>query len=212
MSNRINVWNDPNNGFDFLGQYTLKEALHKLNDDVCKICSTGRGYRLCMQNSQNRHWSDKDIFEAWYELEIEDMSWRSGLPTCPCTLCFEEGEPVKPKSNTDVEWEKPGKINILSKKGHPGGTYEMRSHANSYGAGQQCVYDEDGVILNDTEDGPGTEDRKSPSLFIWEHTGNDVTPFYSAKSLDNGSLLGPHVQKYFNVRKMNTLKNCIGKK
>jgi RHS repeat-associated protein len=211
------VLNDSINGADYLGLYTIDDAFEDLANQHCKG-ATGRGLELCLRNfrkmelSRDTKVSDKELFNAWYELEINDMTWTSQVPDCPCTLCLEGDDPVKPKSNTSVDWRAPDDISIFSQGGHPGGVFEMRSEANGYGAGQQCVYDKHGVILDALEEGPGTMDRKTPSLMLWLHIGHDVQPFKLAKRIDGGGLTGEYVRLYFRVRKLNTKKNCIGKK
>lgn len=93
-------------------------------------------------------------------------------------------------------------------KYHPEAAYELRTSAsNEVGAGNQCIYDKKGCLI-ETGFSVGTTDRKqAPSRLgaLWDlasgngHFAHDVEPFDLAYRLD-GNAHGSNVEKYIQVR------------
>jgi len=195
------VLNNPADGYDFLGQYTLTDAKQALNE---KLCSSMTGFRhgICMKNSSNKRWSDKDIFNSWWELELEDMRWTYDLPTPPPCLEKKDGKYVLPFGFP--EWKQPQKVKF--KKYHPKGEWEVRTvSANSYGAGNQGIYDDNGILLTGGYSAGSADRRQADSAFVTVlklgqggHIMEDVEPFDLAMEIDNG--YGISIQKYIEVR------------
>ena len=68
--------------------------------------------------------------------------WYANLPECPCNIPLDgNGCPVV--DDTNPGWTSP------TKTGHKGGTWEIRKTDPSISAaGQQCVYDSSGKLIN----------------------------------------------------------------
>jgi len=89
--------------------------------------------------------------------------WHEQLPDCPCSI------PIDPSGCPDKNgagdgWTSPDKT------GHAGGSWEIRSNPTASGAGQQCVYDSAGNLINQGP-GAGTPDRISPPEKWWHDIG-----------------------------------------
>ena len=102
----------------------------------------------------------------------EDTSWAQNLPNCPCNIPIEPSGCPNPTGAGDG-WSSP------ERTGHKGGSWEIRSMPNAAGAGQQCVYDAAGNLINKGS-GAGTPDRYAPNgLFgTIKHIIIDVLPYY----------------------------------
>ena len=84
-----------------------------------------------------------------------DVPWYDNLPDCPCSIPVDSSG--CPDSNGAGDgWTSPVET------GHAGGTWEIRSDPVASGAGQQCVYDSAGNLINQGP-GAGTPDRMAPS-------------------------------------------------
>jgi RHS repeat-associated protein len=99
-----------------------------------------------------------------------DQPWYDNLPDCPCSIPIGENGCPDP-AGAGPGWTSP------SSTTHEGGAWEIRSEPNAKGAGQQCVYDSAGKLINDGP-GAGTPDRISPSpnkvindIKCWNHGG-----------------------------------------
>ena len=143
------------------------------------------------------------LFMIWQQVESWDMSWLDDLPKCPPCLPKINNEFISPDPSI---WDKPH-TPFLSFIFHPGGKWEIRTkHANSKGAGNQCIYDENGKRI-DTFPTHGTADRAqatgdnliSTIKLNRNHQLNDVAPFILALALDKGNP-GMHVRLYTKVR------------
>ena len=102
----------------------------------------------------------------------EDTSWAQNLPNCPCNIPIEPSGCPNP-IGTGEGWSSPERTR------HKGGSWEIRSMPNAAGAGQQCVYDAAGNLINKGS-GAGTPDRYAPNgLFgTIKHIIIDVLPYY----------------------------------
>jgi len=119
----------------------------------------------------------------------EDTSWAQNLPNCPCNIPIEPSGCPNPTGAGDG-WSSP------ERTGHNGGSWEIRSMPNAAGAGQQCVYDAAGNLINKGS-GAGTPDRYSPNGFFYtiKHFIVDVLPYYQ-----NLYKYGPNAAEIFDHR------------
>ncbi len=149
--------------------------------------------------------SKQELYDIWVEIESRDLSWINELPVCPPCLPGIPGKFHSPDSEIWDEPHTPYKASIY----HPGAVWEIRTlKATSKGAGNQCTYDANGVLIR-TKYGHGTSDRAQVTFNIIllatnyytseGHIGNDVEPFDLAYSLD-GNRYGRNVDLYIRVR------------
>jgi RHS repeat-associated protein len=105
--------------------------------------------------------------------EKASKAWLNNIPSCPCTLCSQNGKPVNPDPSI---WRDPTEAN---QDYHPGGVWDIRSQPNKDGNGQQCIYDKNFKLITH---GPaaGTPDIVAPVglLGLRGHYLYDVIPFY----------------------------------
>lgn len=200
------VLNNPINSYDYMGIYTLQEAsFNKYNKLHPR---PQQPFQIVVWEHDRNNWfknlTDPDMFSNWIEAEEADTKWRSSLPECPPCLSKKDKGFSSPKSST---WDKPHKVTNPDRF-HPGGVWEIRTvKGNSYGSGNQCIYDANGKLITSGY-GRGTADRmqasgKFATIGHWfndsGHIGHDVNPFNLAYSLDENSL-GTHVDQYIAVR------------
>ena len=189
---------------DYLGQYTIESAAYvkyrENNKLTPVIFSDLNSFDLWFYSL-----TKQEKFNIWYEIESRYKGWTDALPKCPRCLPKRNGKFQSPDSNI---WESPHSVyNAL--KYHPGATWEIRTkHAATNGAGNQCTYDEHGIIIT-SKYGCGTADRvqatRNLPLILFNitiddgHIGHDVTPFDYAYYID-GNKHGYNVDKYIHVR------------
>ena len=136
-------------------------------------------------------------FNQWYEEQHADMSWLNNLPACPSKIAVNNGTPRYCGSSSGT-W---GSISSANQTYHPGAKWEMRS-SNYFGAGQQCTYSSNGMLITSGL-AAGTPDRQSASFlngFYLGHYFSDVSPFDAARELDGPENLGEFTGKYLEVR------------
>lgn len=140
------------------------------------------------------------------QLEEANTGWREGIPACPSSVLPETG--YRPEG-AEAEWRDLKPVGRREGAYHPGAVYSMRSQPNEFGAGCQCIYDEQGRIVEQgdytevvggaVQDRAGTMDRYSPNrtdpIGLWRHFRHDVEPYNRAGRLDR-------LDDYFRVRPM----------
>ncbi len=183
-------------------------ALHRLPDRDGEIARCEAEYQDCLRNAGRAGIScealreicyqgiDSRIFLQWWKAEMQDLTWLSGLPDCPCHV---EGARDAGQWNThyarDLLFRKHAFLrydhhfdctnasdswNI--RRYHPGASACCRStFTNAHGAGQQCCYDAAGDLIT-SGSGAGTPDRAPPGTR--RHWNWDVRPFRLAESID----------------------------
>jgi RHS repeat-associated protein len=201
----------PTRFLDAFGLYTLADAR-------AKLAETAEGRALLKKAAESLTGSEADmaIFNAWMDLERNDMGWLKGLPNCPCSLkSCDGGGYVSPD---DSKWEL---VRAPKQEHHPGAKYDLRSkESNEAGAGQQCTFDENGNLITEGI-GAGTPDRKHwwpgwaggylgiAANWVRDggHIGHDVTPFEFAAMID-ARQGGGNRERYLEVRPPNNGNNC----
>ena len=206
--------NAPLTSFDWLGLLSLKEAVVQEMDDrgivpswlesIRKYCSQPDYEDLTFEYYRVKY-GDQAVFDAWLNQEAKSTEWRNSLPECP--KCINVDTLEAPSS----EWERPHARDRMYNpdKYHPEAAYEMRTaHPNEFGAGNQCIYDENGCLISSGVSA-GTTDRKQAPLSRWEgikdffsrsgHIANDVRPYDWAYRLD-GNTHGKNVMEYLRLR------------
>jgi RHS repeat-associated protein len=173
--------NDPVNGSDTLGLYTLNYAI---TSSCNKRCSGSRSSKRACIALCSRNITGEEVFSEWYQLELTNYGFWYGLPKCPKRLCMKDGRPANPDS---ASWKDPSSPSSAELNLHPGTVWSMRSRA--YGPATQCTYSEakNGYAeLIRTRPGAGTVDLKTPGFP--PHFKHDVEPIYLADLLENGGL------------------------
>jgi len=212
------VENDSVNKWDYLGHYTLQQALASLGG--CNS-SSGRGQTRCIEFARER-FTDQQVFDEWYRLEGTQGSWWTSLPKCPKKLCVGKRDGRGPNrdwaknsfAKDPSQWHQPGKPSSAELNLHPGTVWSMRSKATGAGHANQCTYDRDGLLLREPT-GAGTVDWYRAGTLA--HVYHDVWPIYLANSLDGGAHMslisstirggpailsspGNNLRKYYDVR------------
>ena len=165
----------------------------------------------------------KEKFMAWHAIQKANMNWLKALPDCPCYLkaeayCietmglfFKRNRQYKATHVAPEGWV----FAVLppSQSFHPGGRYDLRQVSD--GPGQQCIYDEKGLLITHGP-GAGTPDIEGPgsgiSTNLSDHISEDVDPFNWALELDGNKAAinenGKYFKLYLSVRPPNPGKNC----
>ena len=119
--------------------------------------------------------------ENWYNNEIDDLEWLHDLNNnfqCPCRAQGTETlTPVDNPSNQQWVADKAckSKGKPLCNKYHKGAYGCIRSQGtSSYGARQQCCYDNSRNLIRPGLPGAGTPDRSGK---FWDHQRLDVKPY-----------------------------------
>ena len=190
------VWNDPINGFDFLGQYTLKDALNEICYEHCSPALGDRGYKLCMKNCR-RNTSEKEIFTEWLRLERAVGQWWKNLPKCPKKICVKENDEAEnPDSNVWSDSNLGPIDSIVISVFHPGAEFEIRTLGGVKGVpqGNQCTYDSQGDIITSIP-AAGSADYYGPNNpgCFGKHQDHDVATYKLAKRVNR-------IPDYFSVR------------
>lgn len=173
-------------------------------ESIRKYCSQPDYEDLTFEYYRVKY-GDQAVFDAWLNQEAKSTEWRNSLPECP--KCINVDTLEAPSS----EWERPHARDRMYNpdKYHPEAAYEMRTaHPNEFGAGNQCIYDENGCLISSGVSA-GTTDRKQAPLSRWEgikdffsrsgHIANDVRPYDWAYRLD-GNTHGKNVMEYLRLR------------
>ncbi|XP_013418585.1 sushi domain-containing protein 2-like [Lingula anatina] len=149
-----------------------------------KLISLGWYFYNAALNTYGNSWSRQKCVE-WYKADRKNEAWQSELPACPCTL--DQALADFGRWQADVACDmNTGSVCAF----HVGAIHCVRSvQATSAGAGNQCCYRKDGMLMTtvDTFNG-STPDRshawgdrpygtppKVPALSHWIH---DVVPFF----------------------------------
>ncbi len=208
------VKNDGTNAWDYLGLYTLEEAIRKEFESMNPLppVSGGRsGPHMTWAHKLKEYFSklsQQEIFDLWYKWEKTQGQWWINLPKCPKKLeCIDD----KPQNPDATKWKTLGEPMWAELALHPGAAWTMRSFEDSDGHTNQCTYDDEGILLP-MPPGSGTVDwyRSGTS----KHITHDVDPIVLANSLDEGEELvlaspwgpsilahpGPNMMKYYEVR------------
>lgn len=149
-------------------------------------------------------WGEQEVFDIWVKHEERDVTWRDSLPDCPKCINIDTLE------SPGEGWGKPQPRSKMYKPEiyHPDAAYELRtSVANEVGAGNQCIYDERGCLIESGFSAGTTDRMQAPSKFGAAidffsqngHLAHDVEPFDLAYRLD-GNKHGANVEKYIQVR------------
>ena len=195
---------------DIIGLLTLKEAVLKELDET-KITPPLVAYTLDSSDALQSlylyylsQWGEQKVFDIWIKYEKRDVAWRDSLPKCPKSINIDTLE--SPGEGWGIPQPRSKMYN--PEKYHPEAAYELRTSAsNEVGAGNQCIYDKKGCLI-ETGFSVGTTDRKqAPSGLgaLWDlasgngHIAHDVEPFDLAYRLD-GNAHGSNVEKYIQVR------------
>ena len=199
-NNSVSIW-------DANGLHTLKETAQiyfEENQETLNLEQLSPFLTIAF-----RKWykslPEQELYDIWIEIESRDLSWTSDLPKCPPCL---PGTPDSFHSPDDEVWDEPH-TPWEAAKYHPGAVWEIRTlNASSRGAGNQCTYDANGMLIR-TKYGCGTADRVQATsnpfkivigwLFSSGHIDHDVTPFDLAYKLD-GNTHGQNVDAYIRVR------------
>jgi RHS repeat-associated protein len=165
------VGNDPLNFYDYLGFYTLGDAVDSLEEQgVERLGRNSRGRRV---------YSGTQTFDEWLSLELDDTGWLSDIPECPDKICVENGEPVDCDNG---DWND---LSDASQTFHLGASWCMRSIEFGDSA-QQCCYDSNGDLMTELL-AAGTPDRVAASFgnsIYLGHYGHDVAPYNLSVDLD----------------------------
>jgi RHS repeat-associated protein len=237
--------NAPNGFVDPSGFVTIRELVDENCEEVCKNIENqpvSHSPRFkCLIDCKSQQYKElktrigiqRFYFEMWLERERQSLkkqpNWLTGLPDCPCQLdCRVNITGTTPPiitiqltENDQETWVGPQNLTNGAKY-HPFGCLELRSrHANKFGAGQQCVYDNFGKLIN-KGNAAGTPDRSQARVFTYElplvifdflndenHIGHDVAPFELAL-LIYGSDKDTAFRLYQEVRPPNQGKDAAG--
>lgn len=129
----------------------------------------------------------------FFWLEPDPANWYEQVPDCPCTIPVTTDQTAQ-RGDLDAAWSNPKPANAA----HPGATWEIRWALQPGQPGQQCTYDQRGVLLTSGE-AAGTPDKaayfergnlfwKVPTPFSaegwsnYEHTIKDLLPYIWAKA------------------------------
>jgi RHS repeat-associated protein len=184
------------------GNETLAQARQSLTDRGV----AQEGSRSLGRGQFAPEYSDTQVFNEWLRLERADTSWQEGIPNCPNRVRAEAGY----VHNNDGEaWRPLEEVGFFEGRYHPDAKLSMRSQPNEAGAGCQCIYERNGVLVEqgqftkrvrgNMQDRAGSMDRVSPgSIFtdpmgVLDHRANDVSTYDLAGKLNR---LG----EYFEVR------------
>lgn len=126
--------------------------------------------------------------KEWHHKDMQNKAWLNYLPACPCNL---------QQALVDFgRWQKDPGCNMFSKSQdncvfHTIATHCVRSvNSNTYGAGNQCCYRDDGTLIYSADSYQGsTPDRghawgaDSPSSMgrvgaVVSHGVHDIVPYY----------------------------------
>ena len=165
------VENNPVNNIDYLGLYTLSDAVDSLEEHGVD--------RLGRNNLGRSIYTDTQKFDEWLRLELDDTGWLSDIPECPDKICVKDGEPVNCNNGN---WNN---LSDASQTFHPGASWCMRSKEFGKSA-QQCCYDSNGDLMTDLP-AAGTPDRVASGFGNGLYTGHylhDVAPFNFAEDLN----------------------------
>ena len=122
-------------------------------------------------------YSDTQIFEEWFLMEVRNTSWVSELPPCRKCLEIRDGRAINPDANV---WNVPGGANSE----HPGGVYEIRSKATAGRHANQCVYDGMGKIMTNVPSA-GSADYVSMDISMGiGHLLHDLQTWWLAKRVN----------------------------
>ena len=227
------VGNNPVTRWDNLGHYTLAYAKRSLinrgvgADDSMIVLTTPPFNYPAVPTMPKRVvpvYTDKQIFDEWYRLELTNGSWWTVLPQCPPRTCkFNDDYYIVHDAGVNCsQWEKPSEAWTPTYKYHTkDARVELRSKPVSLHS-NQCIYVDSKtqtankkIIYFDLSTKipiAGTADFKAPGAMLKEafsnffeagdgHQTHDVFPFDLAKKLDGGNA-GSHVKKYYDVRPM----------
>ena len=208
--------NNPVIRFDLLGLLTLQEALlQELADRNITpspiitmptiLSGDARTPTERIFDYYRWAWGDQELFNIWVNQEEKSAEWRTNLPNCPKCINIETLE------SPGEGWGTPHPRSEMHQpeKYHPEAEYELRTlNANEFGAGNQCIYDANGCLIQ-SGFSAGTTDRKQAPDSIIEvikdylsqdgHLAHDVAPFDWAYRLD-GNTHGDNVRAYIRVR------------
>ena len=206
--------NTPLTLFDWLGLLSLREAVVQEMDERGIVPPWLKSIRdhLSDQDYEDlafeyyrEKYGDQAVFDAWLNQESKSTAWQDSLPECPKCINIDTLE--APSS----EWERPHTRDDMYDPDtyHPEAAYEMRTaRPNEFGAGNQCIYDENGCLISSGVSA-GTTDRKQAASSIGEavkdffdrsgHIANDVRPYDWAYRLD-GNMHGRNVMEYLRRR------------
>ncbi|WP_425431828.1 RHS repeat-associated core domain-containing protein [Jannaschia pohangensis] len=128
------------------------------------------------------NYTEEQVFDEWYRLELENRGWESEMPLCP--LCV---------GSIDLStWTQPGPANQIY---HPGGVSAIRTNrAISGGHGGQCIFDSSGRLITEAP-AAGSADYVAPvgPLGVLGHYRHDVAPYNAAERLGR-------IDDHFDVR------------
>jgi len=130
---------------------------------------------------------------AWMMAQVYRLTWLTLLPNCPCSIG------VPPANPNPSDWRNPSPADPAY---HPGASFCMRSVPTPQGHGQQCCYDNAGLLITDGG-GAGTPDWCAPEgSGIVCHITDDVFPY-------NDCAAAGCPQNYLNGRPPNNGNNCL---
>ena len=186
------VGNDGIGKIDYLGNYSLDGALGK------ELRETDYSFQhqtfISMRDIAKfrSSLSDNEVFAIWLKWEImTEGSWWAQLPRCPRKLCINNDKADNPDSNI---WHDPKSANLITEYFHPGAAFEMRTTGSVGKSGNQCIYDDKGIIITKIPTA-GSADYRSPNgtQGFLDHQDHDVETYKLAKKLGL-------VRQYFIVR------------
>ena len=147
--------------------------IKKITIIVSVIISAAIFFSLLSESDSTELEKTKSL-ELAENLKRDNPEWLNSLPDCPCMV---------EDARNSSDWEEDNqfaKMFILTKY-HPGATTGFRSSdvfssVNGTNHGQQCTYDEKGLLITE---GPaaGTPDFWSPITNFAEHQTIDVVPW-----------------------------------
>jgi RHS repeat-associated protein len=190
----IYAFGSPNNLIDPFGLFTLSGAAFSHYERM-NPKPTGHDFTsIQIWINQRAKWyaqlTENQVFDLWLTAERSQKGWWETLPKCPEKLCInKDKEAVNPNNN---DWRNPEKSGIITKRFHPGSAFEMRTKGKLGPHGNQCTYDESGMLIT-TLPSAGSADLYSPSSDFIKHQAHDVRPYKLAEKLGRTT-------DYFSVR------------
>jgi RHS repeat-associated protein len=215
------VENNPVNYWDWYGFSSLDDAAERLKKNKkYRKKKKAMYYNWYGSPEYVSGYTDEQLFKEWYRYEKKHKGWIKQIPLCPVQIEIKSDgkSTINPNDNT---WHEPFYVDedddgiraSSIRKYHSNlVSFEMRSMPSKKGHGNQCNYDEYGILLTDIPSS-GTADLYSPpegwrdfySDYFSDHQENDVYPYNLALSLDKRynrkfTDKDSFVRKYYEVR------------
>ncbi|MBN1182198.1 MAG: hypothetical protein JXB49_07915, partial [Bacteroidales bacterium] len=208
------VNNSPINLWDYLGLYTLEEAinLEYRSSNPFEPPEIKKGHEFDSAGSvwgYTVYWTEQfenykskltlqEVFDIWFKWENARGPWWTSLSDrkCPRKLCKKNGKFVRPEKGKE-NWHEPQRPETAELLLHPGAVWSMRSLPNADYHANQCTYDAEGVLLP-LPPASGTVDWHKTGRYDTLHWAHDVEPIDLADYIDRqGSGVGGRKRTFF---------------